>query len=145
MDGLLSQGLHYREPRFGVVIIGTDVVEAGIHKRTGADGKDAQDNGDGDAVMLDVLFHDEFPLEPESDAGHDLPVDNGLMILSCVVRRGTDATYPVHAAVGRKLPAHPVPQPQTELHLADAAPDPTLPPLLPLPLAPAPPSPAPPP
>src|SRR3546814_19782489 len=50
MDGLLSQGLHYREHRFGVVIIGTDVVEAGIHKRTGADGKDAQDNGDGDAV-----------------------------------------------------------------------------------------------
>src|SRR3546814_1889172 len=63
--------------------------------------------------MLDVLFHDEFPLEPESDAGHDLPVDNGLMILSCVVRRGTDATYPVHADVGRKLPADLVAQAQT--------------------------------
>src|SRR3546814_18988601 len=71
--------------------------------------------------MLDVLFHDEFPLEPESDAGHDLPVDNGLMILSCVVRRGTDATYPVHADVGRKLPADLVAQAQTELNNGDAA------------------------
>src|SRR3546814_11958336 len=76
--------------------------------------------------MLDVLFHDEFPLEPESDAGHDLPVDNGLMILSCVVRRGTDATYPVHADVGRKLPADLVAHAQTELHIGDAAADSTL-------------------
>src|SRR3546814_18553832 len=48
------------------------------------------------------------------------------MILSCVVRRGTDATYPVHADVGRKLPADLVAQAQTELHIGDAAADSTL-------------------
>jgi hypothetical protein len=61
MDGLLSQGLHYREHRLGVVVVSTDVVEAGIHKRTGAEGKNAQDNGNGNAVMLDVLFHGISP------------------------------------------------------------------------------------
>jgi hypothetical protein len=61
MDGSVAQGLQDRKDRLGVVVVGADVVEAGVHEHACAEGKHAENDGDGDAVMLDVLFHDVSP------------------------------------------------------------------------------------
>ncbi|MEY2152744.1 hypothetical protein AB7849_17695 [Rhodanobacter sp. 115] len=63
MNGTLAQCLQDREYRLGVVIIGADVVDAGIHERPHPQGKYAKDDCNRDAVVLDVLLHELLPLK----------------------------------------------------------------------------------
>src|SRR6185312_11631741 len=112
VDRTVAQGLQEREHRPGVVIVRADVVKTGPGERAGADGQHAQGDGDRDEVR-DGVFHGCLS-EPDADAGHDLPVEYGLVILPRVVGRGADAADPVHTNVGRELAVELVAQAQAE-------------------------------
>jgi hypothetical protein len=63
MNRTIAQGLQYGEDRFAVRVVGTDVVETGVDKDPGSRGQDGEYRHDGDAVVLDVLLHENSPLE----------------------------------------------------------------------------------
>src|SRR3546814_14555468 len=54
MDGLLSQGLHYREHRFGLCIIGPMVLEPELNNGPAPNAKDARTTANVDAVILET-------------------------------------------------------------------------------------------
>src|SRR5450759_755770 len=103
MDRTIAQDLHQRQHGLAVVDVRTEIVNTRVDERARARDEDGDDNSDCDAVVFDVLSHGDFLLEPDANAGEDLPVKNGLTILPRILGGRADTTHKVHADVRRKL------------------------------------------
>src|SRR3546814_8919830 len=116
LDRALTQRLHQRVDGFGVVVVGTDVVDAGPDEGADTGGGDDAENHDGD----DESFHG-LSSEPDAQAGDPLPVEDCLVIGARAIGRGAEAACPDYAQIRRELTPAPVAQAPAPLRIRETS------------------------